>query len=143
MNLITAKTIVFGTKIILQVSSINIYGWSCYVNVDSNIINILKGKVNFWTPCMIFSWPLYRAIDPQCVYMFLNRMHDPISYSDVWHTIFLRYWLPDLSSWTQRVRKDKLVASSKGEIINVPYFLDKEHVVFVLLHLTMFLGMRL
>ena len=35
-----AKSIVFGTKIILQVSSINIYGWSCNANVGSNIINI-------------------------------------------------------------------------------------------------------
>ena len=48
-----AKIIVFGTKIILQVSSINIYGWSCNTNVGSNFINIKKGKVNFWTPCMI------------------------------------------------------------------------------------------
>ena len=28
----------------------------------------------------IFSQPLYRVIDPQCVYMFLYRMHGPISY---------------------------------------------------------------
>ena len=44
----------FGTKIILQVSSINIYGWSCNANVGSNIINISKGKVDFWTPCICF-----------------------------------------------------------------------------------------
>ena len=50
-----AKSIVFGTKIILQVSSINIYGWSSNANVGSNIINILKGKVNFWTPCTLFA----------------------------------------------------------------------------------------
>ena len=42
----------FGTKIILQVSSINIYGWRCNADVGSNIINIEEGKVNFWTPCM-------------------------------------------------------------------------------------------
>ena len=41
----------FGTKIILQVSSINIYGLSCNANVGSKVINIWKGKVNFWTPC--------------------------------------------------------------------------------------------
>ena len=28
----------------------------------------------------IFSRPLYRAIDPQCVCMFLYRMHGPINY---------------------------------------------------------------
>ena len=47
-----AKSIVFGTKIILQVSSINIYDWSCNANVGSNVIYIKKGKVNFWTPYM-------------------------------------------------------------------------------------------
>ena len=35
-----AKSIVFGTKIILQVSSINIYDWSCNVSIDFNVINI-------------------------------------------------------------------------------------------------------
>ena len=35
-----AKSIVFGTKIILQVSSNNIYGWSCNASAGSNIINI-------------------------------------------------------------------------------------------------------
>ena len=47
-----AKSIVFVTKIIQKVSSINIYGWSCNANIGSNVINILKGKVNFWTPCI-------------------------------------------------------------------------------------------
>ena len=40
LNLKIAKSIVFGTKIILQVSSIDIYGWSCNANVGSNVINI-------------------------------------------------------------------------------------------------------
>ena len=35
-----AKRIVFGTKIILEVSSINIYDWSCNANVGSYVINI-------------------------------------------------------------------------------------------------------
>ena len=35
-----AKSIVFGTKIILQVSSINMYGWSFNANVGSKVINI-------------------------------------------------------------------------------------------------------
>ena len=35
-----AKSIVFGTKIILQVSSINIYGWGCNANISTNVINI-------------------------------------------------------------------------------------------------------
>ena len=35
-----AKSIVSGTKIILQVSSINIYGRGYNANVGSNVINI-------------------------------------------------------------------------------------------------------
>ena len=35
-----AKSIVFGTKIILQVSSINTCDWSFNASVGSNIINI-------------------------------------------------------------------------------------------------------
>ena len=53
MSFKIAKSIVYGTKIILQVSPINTYGWSCNANVGSNVIHTQNGKVNFWTPCML------------------------------------------------------------------------------------------
>ena len=40
LNFNMAKSIVFDTKVVLQVSSINIYGWSCNANAGSNFINI-------------------------------------------------------------------------------------------------------
>ena len=40
LNFKMAKSIVFGTKIILQISSTNIYGWSCNASVGCNVNNI-------------------------------------------------------------------------------------------------------
>ena len=57
-----AKSIMFGTKLILQVSSINIYGWSCNASVSSNIIKFKKVKLSFGHPVYRFPFPILRFL---------------------------------------------------------------------------------
>ena len=68
-------------------SMIDIYSiWRNYLTWSQFMLSKFNCNTLGWNTVpsflyMIFSWPLYWAIDPQCVCMFLNRMHDLISSS--------------------------------------------------------------